>query len=40
MTGVDPIRLAVLTISDGVAAGVREDRSGDAVVAHAAARGW
>jgi len=40
MTGVDPIRLAVLTISDGVAAGQREDRSGDAVAAFVAARGW
>jgi molybdenum cofactor biosynthesis protein B len=40
MIGVDPIRLGVLTISDGVAAGMREDRSGDAVVAHAVARGW
>ncbi len=37
---MDPIRLAVLTISDGVAAGRREDRSGDAVAAHAAAHGW
>lgn len=37
---MDPIRVAVLTISDGVAAGRREDRSGDAVVAHAAAHGW
>jgi molybdenum cofactor synthesis domain-containing protein len=37
---VDPIRLAILTISDGVAAGRREDRSGDAVSAHALGRGW
>ena len=37
---MDPIRLAILTISDGVAAGKREDRSGDAVAARAAQRGW
>ena len=37
---MDPIRLAILTISDGVAAGRREDRSGDAVSAHATGRGW
>ncbi len=37
---MDPIRLAVLTISDGVAAGSRVDRSGDAVAAWAAAQGW
>jgi molybdopterin adenylyltransferase len=28
---VDPIRLAILTVSDGVARGTREDRSGDAI---------
>jgi molybdopterin adenylyltransferase len=28
---VDPIRLAILTVSDGVARGVREDRSGDVI---------
>ncbi len=37
---MDPIRLAILTISDGVAAGRRQDRSGDAIVARAAAAGW
>ncbi len=37
---MDPIRLAILTISDGVAAGRREDRSGDAVSARATERGW
>lgn len=37
---MQPIRLALLTISDGVAAGRREDRSGDAVAARAAAEGW
>jgi molybdenum cofactor synthesis domain-containing protein len=36
---VDPIRLAILTVSDGVARGVRLDRSGDAIAAWAAARG-
>jgi molybdenum cofactor synthesis domain-containing protein len=36
---MDAIRLAVLTISDGVVAGTREDRSGDAIVAWATARG-
>lgn len=43
MSGVqpalEPIRLGLLTVSDGVARGVREDRSGDAVAAWAAARG-
>jgi molybdopterin adenylyltransferase len=28
---VDPIRVAILTISDGVAAGTRDDRSGEAL---------
>lgn len=28
---MDPIRLAILTVSDGVARGVREDRSGDVI---------
>ncbi len=37
---MDPIRLAILTISDGVAAGRRQDRSGDAISARAAAAGW
>lgn len=36
---MEPIRLAILTISDGVAAGKREDRSGDAVAAQCAAWG-
>ncbi len=34
------IRLAILTISDGVAAGKREDRSGDAVALQTAAWGF
>lgn len=34
-----PVRLAVLTVSDGVANGHREDRSGDAIAAWAAERG-
>lgn len=33
------MRVAVLTVSDGVAAGTREDRSGPAIVAWARARG-
>ncbi len=37
---MDPIRLAILTISDGVAAGRRQDRSSDAIAARAAAAGW
>jgi molybdopterin adenylyltransferase len=37
---VDPIRLAILTVSDGVARGVREDSSGDAIGARASARGY
>jgi molybdopterin adenylyltransferase len=36
---VASIRLAILTISDGVAAGVREDGSGDAIAAWSEARG-
>lgn len=32
---MDPIRLAILTVSDGVARGVRPDRSGDAIAAWA-----
>lgn len=46
-TGTDPfasddverIRIAIVTVSDGVAAGTREDRSGNAIVEWAAARG-
>lgn len=37
---MDPIRIALLTVSDGVASGVREDRSGEAIVAWAEARGY
>jgi molybdenum cofactor synthesis domain-containing protein len=33
------IRLAIITVSDGVAAGAREDRSGDAIAAWAGERG-
>ncbi len=40
MTGEKPIRVGILTVSDGCAAGAREDRSGDAVAAWAAARGF
>jgi molybdopterin adenylyltransferase len=36
---VDSIRLGVLTISDGVIRGAREDRSGEAIVDWAGARG-
>jgi molybdenum cofactor synthesis domain-containing protein len=36
---VDPLRVAILTVSDGVAAGTREDRSGAAVAAWCDARG-
>lgn len=32
---MDPVRVAILTISDGVAAGARADRSGDAIAAWA-----
>jgi molybdenum cofactor synthesis domain-containing protein len=34
-----PVRIAVLTVSDGVAVGTRDDRSGAAIVAWARARG-
>lgn len=34
------IRIAVLTVSDGVSRGTREDRSGDTIVEWAAARGY
>ena len=37
---MDPIRLAILTISDGVCAGRRDDRSGDAIAARAGVAGW
>jgi len=37
---VDPIRLAILTVSDGVARGTREDRSGDAIAEWAVGRGY
>jgi len=33
-------RIAILTVSDGCAAGTRDDRSGAAIAAWAAARGW
>lgn len=35
-----PIRLAILTVSDGVARGEREDQSGDEIAAWASARGY
>lgn len=34
-----PVRIAVVTVSDGVAAGARDDRSGEAIQSWAAARG-
>jgi molybdopterin adenylyltransferase len=40
MAGDTPIRVGILTVSDGCAAGVREDRSGDAIAAWIAARGF
>ncbi len=33
-------RIAILTVSDGCAAGTRDDRSGAAIAAWAAAQGW
>jgi len=36
---VEPIRLAILTVSDGVTRGTREDRSGDSLAAWAAEQG-
>jgi molybdenum cofactor biosynthesis protein B len=40
MAGPTPIRVGILTVSDGCAAGTREDRSGDAVAAWATRRGF
>ena len=40
MAGETPIRVGILTVSDGCAAGVRKDRSGDAVAAWVAERGF
>ncbi|MHB1193369.1 MAG: MogA/MoaB family molybdenum cofactor biosynthesis protein [Longimicrobiales bacterium] len=40
MTGDAPIRVGVLTVSDGCSAGEREDRSGEAVLAWVASRGF
>lgn len=37
---MEPIRIAIVTVSDGVAAGTREDRSGNAIEDWAAARGY
>lgn len=34
------VRVGVLTVSDGCAAGVRQDRSGEAIVAWALEHGW
>lgn len=39
MADAPQIRVGILTVSDGCAAGVREDRSGEAIAAWAAARG-
>lgn len=36
---MNPVRLAILTVSDGVSRGARVDRSGDTLAAWAAARG-
>ena len=33
-------RLGILTVSDGVSAGERDDRSGDLIAAWAEERGW
>lgn len=35
-----PLRAKVLTVSDGVVAGTREDKSGEALAAHLAEHGW
>jgi molybdenum cofactor synthesis domain-containing protein len=35
-----PLRAKVLTVSDGVVAGTRDDRSGDALAARLAEAGW
>ena len=40
MTGQSPIRVGILTVSDGCAAGEREDRSGSALAAWVASRGF
>ena len=40
MTGEFELRAKVLTVSDGVIAGTREDRSGEALVATLAEAGW
>jgi len=37
---VSPVRIAVLTVSDAVSRGEREDRSGDAIAGWAAGRGY
>lgn len=37
---MEPIRLAILTVSDGVSRGEREDRSGDAIADWTARRGY
>lgn len=37
---MQPIRVAILTVSDGVSAGRRDDRSGDAIAAWVQAAGW
>lgn len=40
MTGEFELRAKVLTVSDGVVAGTREDRSGEALVAMLTEAGW
>lgn len=40
MPGADDIRVGILTVSDGCAQGVREDRSGAAIAAWASAQGF
>jgi molybdopterin adenylyltransferase len=37
---MDPIRIGILTVSDGVARGSRKDRSGDAIADWAGVRGY
>lgn len=37
---MDPIRVGILTVSDGVARGARNDRSGDSIAAWAERRGY
>lgn len=38
--GDEPLRVKILTVSDGVVHGVREDRSGAALIERCSAEGW